>query len=80
MKVEQIIEELQKLPAGIEVCIFDWRRNLSDDNGEGSGEGIHPEFSISMVTEEEIVQSSPLFAVMTFNNDDYEDDGSRTIK
>lgn len=46
MKKEELIEKLQKLPDNIEVCVFDWRKNVNDDCGDGSGVGIYPNFII----------------------------------
>jgi hypothetical protein len=48
MKKEKLIEELEKLPDGIEVCIFDYRKNLANDIGDGSSEGVYSDFEISV--------------------------------
>ena len=40
MKKEKLIEELSKLPDGLEVYLFDWRKNLADDLGDGSNAGV----------------------------------------
>lgn len=84
MKKEKLIEQLQKLPGGIEVCIYDWRKNFGDDDGDGSGTGVYDKFDIAIVSlepdeaeyfadrhEREFVP----WAAMGFNNEDYNDDG-----
>lgn len=49
MKKEEVIEKLQAMPDGIEVCIFDWKLNATDDgNEEGSSLGIYEDFQISI--------------------------------
>jgi hypothetical protein len=76
MKREQLIEELQKLPEGIEVCVFDWRMNLHDDSGDGSSAGIYSDFNIAVYGEDEIVEDTIPFATLEINNDDYNNDGT----
>ena len=76
MKKEELIKQLQKLPAGQEVCIFDWRKALRniDGGGEPNGIGVEPEFEVKFVTEDD-GWYNPLI-VLAFKNDDYKDDGS----
>lgn len=76
MKKEKLIEELQKLPDGIEICLFDWRQNIFNHSGElddpSNGIGIHDEFKVEHVKE----NVSKPFAVLSFENSDYEPDGT----
>jgi hypothetical protein len=77
MKVEKLIKKLQSLPKGIEVCLYDWRRNLNRDCGEGSGEGIYPKFEIAVMSEDEIADDTKPFAVISFENRDYTKEGAK---
>ena len=76
MKKEKLIEELQKLPNGIEICVFDWRKNLNNDCGEGSGIGIYPDFKIELMDKSQVKKGSKIFATLNIKNDDYNEDGS----
>ena len=86
MKKEKLIEELQKLPDDIEVCLFDWRKNLcyADGDDEGCGEGIYPDLEINVYSleaneakfyKEQNDKDYKSFALLSFDNDDYDDDG-----
>jgi len=77
MKKEALIAALQALPDGVEVCVFDWRKELHNDPGDGSGckAGIYPDFQIEMAGEDFKAEGSPDFALLGFDNDDYDDDG-----
>ena len=72
MKVEQLIKELQQLPKGTEVCIFDWRKNVHHADNEPQGMGIEKDFSVEYQTEDVNLP----FAGLMFENDDYESDGT----
>lgn len=75
MKKEKLIQELQKLPDGVEICVFDVRKNIDHDLGDGSSEGIYPHYEISMMDEEGVQEGTEPFAVLTIENDDYPDYG-----
>lgn len=77
MKKEKLIEELQKLPDGIEICVFDWRKNLNNDCGDGSSIGIYPDFEIELMDKSQIKKGSSPFATINIENDDYEEDGTQ---
>lgn len=88
MKKEKLISKLQALPDGIEVCIFDWKKSLHHDSGDGSSEGVHPEFEVELheLTPDEAEyyqerEGKPFkpFATLTFENDDYDDAGNQLI-
>lgn len=89
MLVEKIIEELQKFPKGTEVCLYDWRKNLRNDVGDGSSEGIYPDFDIELRTlksdEAEFFKEmhdqefTPWIAI-GFNNSDYNEDGDLIVE
>ena len=88
MLVENLLEHLQKIPKGTNVCIYDWRKNLGDDIGEGSSEGIYADFEISMVNleaeeaeffkEQHDKEFTPWLAI-SFENVDYNDDGKYLV-
>lgn len=78
MKKEELIKQIQeKVPNGAEVVVFDWRKNLSEDWGEGSSAGIYKEFDVEVHTAEEIKDGCIPFASITFNSDDYTDQGEK---
>lgn len=72
MKKEQLIKELEKLPKGTDVCIFDWRKNSHHVSDEPCGMGIESDFEMEYVTEN---VSAP-FAALYYLNDDYKKDGT----
>lgn len=82
MKKEKLIEELSKLPDGVEISIFDWQKNLN--NGEDTNIGMYPKFDIELHTLEpdELesfkdqfdVDFKP-FATLNIENDDYDNEG-----
>ena len=71
MKVEKLIQELQKMPPNSEVCVFDWRKNIHHADDEPIGKGVEPDFKV------EIEDAVPApFVALSFENDDYNDDGT----
>lgn len=72
MKKEELLEKIKALPDGVEVCIFDHRKNLHHANDEPQGMGIEKSFEVDMMKDGE---PKP-FAVLSFTNDDYESDGT----
>ena len=70
MQVELLIEKLKALPPETEVMIFDHRKNFNDDAGEGSSLGLYQDFEVAEVAEEK-----HRFAVLSFDNEDFDDDG-----
>lgn len=86
MLVEELIKQLQQIPAGTEVCLFDWRKSLSDDIGDGSSEGVYSDFKVEMVTMED--DENEFFKEqhdrefipwcgLYFDNDDYNEEGQK---
>jgi hypothetical protein len=74
MKKEDLIKQLEQLPAGIEVCIMDWRKNLHHANDEPNTESIEPDFNLARAEE-----GSPRpFIALEFKNDDYLDSGLKS--
>jgi len=73
MKVEQLIAELQKLPAGTEVVIFDGRKNLSHEDADGSSAGFYGEFYLFQDETIEHIDGVTPIAALSFENEDYED-------
>lgn len=72
MKAEELIKKLKKYPKDIEVCIFDWRKNVYHSNDEPCSEGIEPDFEIEI---EKGIGSD--FVVLSFENDDYDNFGNK---
>jgi hypothetical protein len=74
MKNSELIEKLQQLPPDMEVCIFDYLKNINDDYGdqEGCSGGIYSGFEVGMENQpEEGLEKPPAFIVLAFANTDY---------
>lgn len=70
MLVEKLIEELQKLPAETVVVLADYEKNLKSDAwGEGSSEGLYPEFEIEFLNDDEIKEGTKPFAALVIPQD-----------
>jgi hypothetical protein len=87
MKIELLIKKLQELQInnpGIDVAIFDHRKNLGDDIGHGSSLGIYSDFEpiINHLEDDEAeyyqdvndVEYKP-WCSLAFDNEDYNDEG-----
>ena len=72
MKVSKLITELQKFPTDTEVCITDWRKNIHHADDESQGHGIEPDFKVEFEKEDVNIP----FIALSFENDDYKDDGT----
>ena len=68
MKKEQLIQKLQELPDGIEVCVYDFKLNIQEASGDGSGAGIYPNFDIELFTKEDVAEDSEPFAALVIDN------------
>lgn len=76
MKKEDLIKKIQEtVPDGGEVVIFDFRKNLGDDMGDGSSAGIYKDFEIEHYTEQEVKDGAIPFSAIVFENEDYNDNG-----
>lgn len=87
MKVQELIKKLQEFPQDTEVRIFDWRKNLYDDNGDGTASysGIYS-FDVSMdkLSVDELEYYKEMnekdykpWVQLSFENEDYSDDGDK---
>lgn len=65
---EDLIKKLQELPDGIEICVFDWKRNFLESDGDGTSAGIYQHFDIEVLTEDQIIDGIQPFAVISFEN------------
>lgn len=83
MLVENLIEELKKIPKGTNVLILDYKKNLGDDDGDGSSAGIYDfEIDLHELTPDELefynerhdTEFKPWVA-FAFENPDYDEDG-----
>lgn len=84
MRVKDLIKELEKMPQEANVNLFDWRKNLSDDIGDGSSEGVYSRFDIHYeeLSEDEMEYYKDVndreyipWVAISFENDDYNDEG-----
>jgi hypothetical protein len=71
MTVQHLIYRLQQFPKHIEVCVFDWRKNIYNSNGDPCSIGIKP---VEELVFENIDTNIP-FVSITYNNCDYTDKG-----
>jgi hypothetical protein len=78
MKKNKLIKKLLDIEGNPEVCIDDWRKNLNDDCGEGSSVGVEPDFTIELIDKDSLPENTKPWIALSFNNDDYEDDGSKS--
>jgi hypothetical protein len=75
MKKEELLKKINEIiPDNAEVVIFDHRKNLNDDCGDGSSAGIYKDFDVENYTPEEIEDGCIPFSALIFNNDDYDED------
>ena len=80
MKKEELIKKIMEVvPDGAEVVVFDHRKNLSDDCGDGSSAGIYKDFDVMHHTKKDIAEGSIQFSALYFDNTDYMNDGSPVI-
>lgn len=85
MKVSDLIKKLQEFPQDLEVKIFDWRKNLNEDWGDGNSAGIYDiEVSMDNYTEDEKEYYKERYdnefipwVQLSFESDDYSDEGVR---
>ena len=83
MKVSELIKKLQEFPQELDIKIFDWRKNLNEDFGDGSSAGIYDfEVTIEDLSEDEIKYLEELhdrkfkpFVQLVFESEDYSDEG-----
>mgnify|MGYP003484590225 CR=1 FL=1 len=83
MKVSELIKKLQEFPKDMDVQIFDWKKNLSEDFGEGSSAGIYElkvegyDLSDLEILKEVHGRTFKPFVQLTFNSEDYDNEGGR---
>lgn len=85
MKVSELIKKLQEFPKDMDVRIFDWKKNLSEDCGEGSSSGIYElkveKYDLSdldlMTLKEAHGRTFKPFVQLTFDSEDYDNEGGR---
>lgn len=85
MTKSELIKKLNEFPDEMQVRIFDWRKNLNEDNGSGSSAGV---YSFEVVSEKLSEDEKTYFESqngreyrpwiqLSFDNNDYTDEGSR---
>jgi len=73
MTKEELIKQIQEnVPDKAEIVIFDHRKNLEHDDGDGSGAGIYKDFSVVHFKGKQIKKGSTPFSALLFNNEDYQ--------
>lgn len=53
MKIKDFIAALQQHDPEMDVAVLDWRMNILSDLGDGSGDGLYPEFRLEVMADEE---------------------------
>lgn len=71
MKNRDLIKKLSLLDFDMEVCIGDYRKNSFHADEDGSGRGIYPDFKIETLNKGVNIP----FISLTFDNEDYTEDG-----
>lgn len=88
MLVEELIQKLQSFPAGTKVCVYDYRKNLGDDIGDGSSAGIYSDFDVELhklepdeleYYKEQNDKNWVNWIAIAFANEDYDDDGNNLL-
>jgi len=94
MVIENLIKKLVEIQAqhpGINVAIFDHRKNLGDDCGDGSHAGIYPveEPIVMDITEPDEVEfykeqhdgnDYKPWVALSFDNEDYDENGVLVVE
>lgn len=78
MKNSELIKKLQSLPDDLEVTIFDWKQNVH--KGEDGTIGVHVKFEVELLDNDAEEKKQDKFIALTFENDDYNDDGTLAEK
>lgn len=74
--VYNLIKKLTKYPPDMPVTLLDLRKNAHFADDEGSSEGIYSKYEVSII-EADLIEDTKPFVVISFNNDDYNEDGSK---
>lgn len=83
MKVKELIEKLKQLPQENDVVVFDWKQNIHYASDDPTSEGIHSDFKVESTSfvkvddEDEDGYTSEDVVVLTIENMDYNDDGTK---
>jgi hypothetical protein len=54
MKKSELIAKLEAIEGDPHVAIVDHIRNIKEDSGDGSAEGIYPNFDVELITEDNL--------------------------
>lgn len=87
MTAQELIKKLQEYHPDTQVKVFDWRKCLHNDTGDGSGFGVY-DFDLDMQVleddekdyykKEHGLEHEP-FIQIVFDNDDYTEEGEHVI-
>ncbi|AZA60790.1 hypothetical protein [Chryseobacterium indoltheticum] len=83
MKKLDLIKKLETIDGNPEVKIFDWRKNLSEDSGNGSSAGVYElEVAIEVLSDDEKDYYKEMndrdyipWIQLSFESEDYSDEG-----
>lgn len=77
MKVAELIKELYNYPQDLDVTICDINKNVREDMGlgDGSSEGIYPEFTVDFLGEDQVPEGANQFIALTFVSEEDDEQG-----
>lgn len=74
MKNKDLIAALQKLDPETEVCVFDWKMNMINQDDEGSSIGVYDDFKVEIMDGDEIPEGSKPWIALTVENSFIDED------
>lgn len=77
MTKRQLLKRLEKFSDDTQVCIFDVKKNMAENDGLGTpnGDGIYPGFSVMEWDNDNDKSEEKTFIALGFDNPDYNNDG-----
>lgn len=77
MKNSELIGLLSKLDPEMEVCVFDCKRNIEEDSGEGTGAGVYTKFNVYQMDNENLPKDGKPWIAIEFLNSFIEDENQK---
>lgn len=78
MIVSELIEHLQKMPQDVNICIFDWRKNLFEGGGDPVPDGIQKVKDIELLPydneDEDNEEITSKWVSLNYENEDYNEE------
>ncbi|MGL5257825.1 MAG: hypothetical protein ACRC76_12415 [Proteocatella sp.] len=79
MKKSEFIKMLDDIShEDYHIAIFDWKKNIH--NGEDGTVGVHVKFEVELLDNDAEEKEQDKFIALTFENDDYNEDGTLAEK